>query len=58
MDLKIRKAQKKILGIFAKRTRSFALAGGTALELYYLYHRFSFDLDFFHHNMIWLKLAL
>lgn len=47
MDLKIRKAQKKILDIFAKRARNFALAGGTALELYYLHHRFSFDLDFF-----------
>lgn len=47
MDVRIRKAQKKILDIFAKRAGSFALAGGTALELYYLCHRFSFDLDFF-----------
>lgn len=47
MDLKIRKAQKRILDIFAKRARSFALAGGTALELFYLHHRFSLDLDFF-----------
>ena len=47
MDLRIRRAQKKILDIFSRRAGSFALAGGTALEFYYLYHRFSFDLDFF-----------
>lgn len=32
---------------FSKRPGNFALAGGTALELYYLHHRFSADLDFF-----------
>src|SRR3989338_8805 len=47
MDQKIRQAQKEILKIFALKPRSFALAGGTALELFYLRHRFSFDLDFF-----------
>lgn len=47
MDLKIREAQKKILGVFSKFAKSFALSGGTALELYYLHHRFSADLDFF-----------
>jgi len=47
MDIKIREAQKKILRIFAPKARNFALAGGTALELYYLNHRFSADLDFF-----------
>lgn len=47
MDVKIRQAQKKILKIFAQGTQGFALAGGTALELYYLHHRFSVDLDFF-----------
>ena len=47
MDLKIRKAQKKVLEAFSKKTKSFALCGGTALELYYLKHRFSADLDFF-----------
>lgn len=47
MDQKIRKAQNEILGVFSKETKDFALAGGTALELYYLYHRFSKDLDFF-----------
>ena len=47
MDSKIREAQKKILGVFAKSAKSFALSGGTALELYYLHHRFSADLDFF-----------
>jgi len=47
MDLKIRQAQHKILKIFAKEAKSFALSGGTALELYYLHHRFSADLDFF-----------
>lgn len=47
MDHKIRQAQDKILAVFAKKARHFALAGGTALELYYLKHRFSADLDFF-----------
>jgi predicted nucleotidyltransferase component of viral defense system len=47
VDLKIRKAQKDVLKAFSKVTRTFALAGGTALELYYLHHRFSSDLDFF-----------
>lgn len=47
MDQAIRKIQYKILNIFAKRARDFALTGGTALELYYLKHRFSADLDFF-----------
>ncbi len=47
MEPKIREAQKQILGVFAKEARGFALAGGTALELYYLHHRFSADLDFF-----------
>ncbi len=47
MDLKIRKAQKKVLEVFSKKSKSFALCGGTALELYYLKHRFSADLDFF-----------
>ena len=47
MDKKIRKAQLEILKIFSLEAKSFALAGGTALELYYLRHRFSVDLDFF-----------
>lgn len=47
MDSAIRSAQKKVLGVFAKRPGDFALAGGTALELFYLHHRFSADLDFF-----------
>jgi len=47
MDSKIREAQEKILKIFSKKAKDFALAGGTALELYYLGHRFSADLDFF-----------
>ncbi len=47
MDLKVRKAQQEILKVFSDKTRSFALSGGTALELYYLKHRFSADLDFF-----------
>lgn len=47
MDLKIRQAQKKILKLFSKEAGHFALSGGTALELYYLSHRFSADLDFF-----------
>jgi predicted nucleotidyltransferase component of viral defense system len=47
MDIKIRKAQEQVLNIFSRNAKSFALAGGTALELYYLHHRFSVDLDFF-----------
>lgn len=47
MDLKIREAQKKVLKVLAQKRRSFALSGGSALELYYLKHRFSVDLDFF-----------
>jgi predicted nucleotidyltransferase component of viral defense system len=43
----IRKSQKKALKIFSKHAKNFALSGGTALELYYLHHRFSVDLDFF-----------
>jgi len=47
INLKVREAQKRVLDIFSKEARNFALAGGTALELYYLHHRFSADLDFF-----------
>jgi len=47
MDSKIRAGQKRILHVFSQEARDFALAGGTALELYYLRHRFSADLDFF-----------
>ena len=47
MDKQIRQAQKIFLRVFAKDASLFALAGGTALELYYLNHRFSVDLDFF-----------
>jgi predicted nucleotidyltransferase component of viral defense system len=47
MDTKIRDMQKQILNVFSREARHFALAGGTALELYYLQHRFSSDLDFF-----------
>ncbi|MBU2102027.1 MAG: nucleotidyl transferase AbiEii/AbiGii toxin family protein, partial [Candidatus Omnitrophica bacterium] len=47
MDKNIRQAQFDVLKIFAPHSKTFALAGGTALELYYLHHRFSVDLDFF-----------
>ncbi len=47
MDTRIRDAQKDILNVFSREARHFALADGTALELYYLHHRFSADLDFF-----------
>jgi predicted nucleotidyltransferase component of viral defense system len=47
MDIRLREAQLKILEAFSKQPDSFALAGGTALELFYLNHRFSRDLDFF-----------
>ncbi len=47
MDSKLREAQKLVLKAFSREAGDFALAGGTALELYYLHHRFSLDLDFF-----------
>jgi len=50
VDSKIRSAQKQVLAVFSKEAVDFALAGGTALELYYLHHRFSVDLDFFSPN--------
>jgi predicted nucleotidyltransferase component of viral defense system len=45
--LKIRDTQKAVLDVFSREAGNFALAGGTALELYYLHHRFSAGLDFF-----------
>ena len=47
MDQIIRGVQLKLLKAFGETAKSFALAGGTALELFYLKHRFSRDLDFF-----------
>ncbi len=47
MDKIIRDAQLKLLRKFSGTSKTFALSGGTALELYYLKHRFSRDLDFF-----------
>lgn len=47
MDKKLRDAQLKALKAFSESAKTFALCGGTALELYYLKHRFSADLDFF-----------
>ncbi|MFA6635514.1 MAG: nucleotidyl transferase AbiEii/AbiGii toxin family protein [Candidatus Omnitrophota bacterium] len=47
MDKNIREAQKEVLKVFSRHAQNFALSGGTALELYYLHHRFSIDLDFF-----------
>lgn len=47
MDSAVRAAQEKVLRLFSKTACDFALAGGTALELFYLGHRFSWDLDFF-----------
>jgi len=43
----LRKAQETVLRAFSGAAKTFALAGGTALELFYLHHRFSADLDFF-----------
>lgn len=47
INLRIKKAQRELLKAFSKEAKGFALAGGTALELFYLHHRFSADLDFF-----------
>jgi len=46
-NVKMKKLQKEFLKVFAKAADNFALTGGTALEIYYLHHRFSVDLDFF-----------
>lgn len=46
-NIEMKKAQKEFLEAFSKKAKNFALAGGTALELFYLHHRFSVDLDFF-----------
>lgn len=50
MDKKLRELQLEVLKVVAKASTTFALAGGTALEIYYLQHRFSRDLDFFSPN--------
>jgi predicted nucleotidyltransferase component of viral defense system len=47
MDQRLRETQLKCLKAFSQTAKTFALTGGTALELYYLNHRFSADLDFF-----------
>lgn len=48
MDKEIAKMQSRVLEEVAReKDFGFALAGGTALERYYLHHRFSRDLDFF-----------
>lgn len=47
MDKELRKLQLDVLSAAAVNLSSFALSGGTALELFYLNHRFSRDLDFF-----------
>lgn len=47
MDKNIRDKQLGLLEILGKESKTFALSGGTALELFYLRHRFSRDLDFF-----------
>ena len=47
MDKALRKVQLKILKVFSQFRKTFALSGGSALELFYLKHRFSKDLDFF-----------
>jgi len=47
MQKDIRKIQNLILEEFSRENCNFALSGGTAVELCYLNHRFSGDLDFF-----------
>ena len=47
MHKALRSFQLEVLNIFKGVKTGFALAGGTALEIYYLQHRFSSDLDFF-----------
>ena len=48
MGGEIAEMQSEVLRVAAESGGfGFALAGGTALERYYLHHRFSRDLDFF-----------
>lgn len=47
MDKAIRNTQLELLKVFSRVSKTFALSGGSALELFYLKHRFSRDLDFF-----------
>lgn len=48
MDARLKEIQSQVLQVITGiDNHSFALAGGTALERYYLKHRFSRDLDFF-----------
>ncbi len=47
MEKETRRVQLDVLEVFKQRAKHFALSGGTALELFYLHHRFSADLDFF-----------
>ncbi len=47
MNKQIRNLQMKVLDVFSSIAGGFALAGGTALEMFYFNHRFSKDLDFF-----------
>lgn len=44
--------QKQIINLFSRTEKlsDFYLSGGTALAAYYLYHRFSDDLDFFNYK--------
>jgi len=47
-DIRLREIQKQVLRAIARiKDHPFALVGGSALEIYYLHHRFSRDLDFF-----------
>jgi len=50
MNKEVRRLQLKLLKRFSHASGIFALSGGTALELFYLKHRFSRDLDFFSHQ--------
>jgi len=56
MDEIVRRIQLKVLQEFSKLSKTFALSGGTALELFYLGHRFSKDLDFFLQNIVGMRL--
>jgi predicted nucleotidyltransferase component of viral defense system len=47
--------QDEVLKVIASLNTDFYLAGGTALGRYYLYHRYSDDLDFFVNNSVLFK---
>jgi hypothetical protein len=47
---------KEILNLLSGKVNNFYLVGGTALSLFYLRHRYSFDIDFFTNDFDFKKI--